>query len=171
MANNLDIMEAAFKLNSELQSIAGPPEEGLLANSQQVLNMVLVANTRPYIIKIANQINGTYEMGWYDGCAVMIRRLVETLLIECFEAHNIKANIQDSRGDYFMMRDLVTATLNQTEFVLSRNGKKSLPRFKDTGDKSAHSRFYTAIKSDIEPLRPDLRLLVQELLNHSKLKN
>ena len=47
------------------------------APSQCVIPLSVVRGTRGYIERVANQINGTYENGWYDACAVMIRRVLE----------------------------------------------------------------------------------------------
>ncbi len=83
-----------------------PPVEGLESKSQSIVYNVLVKGTRPYIEKISNQINGCYEYGWFDACAVMIRRLLETLIIEVFEHHKIESKIKKS-GDYLYLKDLI----------------------------------------------------------------
>ncbi|KAA3531792.1 hypothetical protein DXM29_05480 [Agrobacterium tumefaciens] len=132
--------------------------------------MSLVRGTRQYIENIANQANGAYENGWYDASAVMLRRLVETLIIEAFEHHQIDSKIKNSEGDFFFLRDLVTKTLAETKWNLSRNAKQALPKLKDLGDKSAHSRRYIAQRRDIEPLLPEIRTVVQELVFLSGLK-
>src|SRR5258706_4927786 len=50
--------------------------------------------TRHYLMMVVHQINTTYETACFDACAVMLRRLVESLIIEAFEAkgfdHEIK---------------------------------------------------------------------------------
>ena len=146
-----------------------PPAEGTESKSEAIVYKALIANTRGYVEKISNQINGCYEMGWYDGCAVLIRRLIETLIIEVFEAKGIEQNINKD-GDYMYLRDMISVTLAQTSLNLSRNAKKALPKLKDVGDKSAHSRRFIAFRHDIDDLKPDLRLIVQELLIISGIK-
>ena len=48
-------------------------------------NQALVeGKAKDYIVNIVYQINGTYEYGWYDACAVMLRRLMESLIIEAY---------------------------------------------------------------------------------------
>jgi hypothetical protein len=63
--------------------------------SDSILPRELFANTRAYIERVVSQINGSYDHGFYDCCAVMCRRLVETLIIEVYEsrarARDIKA--------------------------------------------------------------------------------
>lgn len=147
-----------------------PPEEGGSPQSEQVLAHSLVKGTRGYIERIVKQINGTYERGWYDGCAVMIRRLLETLIIEVFEHHNRASAIQSSGGDFFYLRDMIQATLVEGSWNLGRNVKSALPRLKDIGDKSAHSRRYIAHRKDIEDVVGDLRVTVQELIYLAGLK-
>jgi hypothetical protein len=148
----------------------GPPAEGTASPGEQVVLRSLVRGTRSYIERVANQANGAYEMGWYDACAVMIRRLLETLIIEAFEKAKLAAKIQNSGGDFVYLRDLIDACMNEPSWNLSRNCKAAMPRLKDIGDKSAHSRRYNAHKGDVQPLLGDVRVVVQELLSLSGLK-
>ena len=112
----------------------------------------------------------TYENGWYDGCAVMIRRLLETLIVEVFENYKIATKIQNPNGDFYYLSDLISCTLSETSWNLSRNSRQSMPKLKTVGDLSAHSRRYNAHKSDIDNIIPDLRVVVQELLYLAGLK-
>lgn len=147
-----------------------PPTEPQMPQSEEVLPHSLVSNTRGYIEKIVFQINGTYEQGWFDACAVMIRRLIETLIIEAFENHNIAGNIKSPSGDYLYLRDLINRTLTETAWNLGRNTKTGIPHLKDIGDQSAHSRRFIAQRADIQNIIPDLRTVVQELLFLAGLK-
>ncbi|MFD1186676.1 hypothetical protein, partial [Pontibacter rugosus] len=121
--------------------------------------------------KVAIQINQTYEQTCYDACAVMVRRLVEILIIETFEAHQKSAIIKDSNGDYFMLNDLISRFQSESwPQNPSRNLKKTLLELKGIGDKSAHSRFYNAQRSDIDDVKVQLRGATEELLYLSKIK-
>jgi hypothetical protein len=117
-----------------------------------------------------SQINGCYASGWYDACAVMIRRLVETLVIETFESHKMESKIMNPTGDYLHLGGLVTNALNEPKWNLSRNAKRALPRLKDVGDLSAHNRRFTAQREDIEKVIPDLRVVAQEFIFLARLK-
>lgn len=147
-----------------------PPEGGLEAIGQPVVPFILLRNTRGYLERITHQINGSYSNGWYDACAVMVRRLVETLIIEAFEKHGISANIKNTTGDFYYLADLISKTLSETAWNLSRNTKQALPKLKDIGDKSAHSRRFNAVRNDIDKIIPDLRVVIQELVYLSGLK-
>jgi hypothetical protein len=170
MSSTRNIIATAKAIHTEIASGVGPPEEGLLSTTQPVIMMSLVRGTSGYIEKVSNQINGAYEKGWYDACAVMLRRLIETLIIETFEHHKIASKIQNSGGDFYYLRDLIDKTLSEKTWNLSRNTKQALPKLKDVGDKSAHSRRYVAQRGDIQPLLVDIRTVVQELTYVSGLK-
>jgi hypothetical protein len=167
-----DALTLAKKLKECAPKAFVAPSEGLRAANEFVISQAMVHDTRGYIEKVANQINGSYEKGWYDGCAVMMRRLVETLIIECFECHNITHKIQNpANGEYLYLSDLIDATLNEsTAWVLGRNAKKGLPKLKGIGDRSAHSRRFNAFREDIDKCSDDFRVVCQELLYIAKLK-
>lgn len=165
-----NIFATAKAIHTELALQVGPPEEGFVATTQPVIMMSLVRGTRGYIERVANQINGAYEKGWYDACAILLRRLIETLIIETFEHYNIASKIQNASGDFLYLRDLIDKTLAEKTWNLGRNTKQALPKLKDIGDKSAHSRRFVAQRGDIQPLLADIRTVVQELLYLSKLK-
>lgn len=165
-----NFFSTAKAIQTDVSKELGPPEEGLLSDTQPVVTRSLARNTRGYIERVVNQINGAYENGWYDACAVMLRRLIETLIIEAFEHYKIESKIKNSKGDFFYLRDLIDKCLSETSWSLGRNCKQALPKLKDVGDKSAHSRRFIAQRGDIDPLLSDIRVVVQELLFIANLK-
>jgi hypothetical protein len=164
----------ALQLAKNLQSSAPtsfvPPSEGTKPINQHILPHALVSGTRGYIERVVFQINGSYENGWFDGCAVMMRRLLETLIIECFEANSIERKIKNSDGDYVQLSELVVLTINENSWNLGRDTKKILPKLKELGDRSAHNRRYNAHREDIDKVSQDYRLACQELLYIAGLK-
>lgn len=164
-----DALELARRLQEAAPSAWIPPAEGTTPRSEMVLYRSLVSGTRGYIERVTDQINGAYEQGWYDGCAVMIRRLLETLIIETFVAKGIEDRIKKD-GDFMYLRDMIGVTVAEESLNLTRNTKKALPKLKDIGDKSAHSRYFLAHRQDIDNIRDDLRTVVQELLFVSGLR-
>lgn len=120
--------------------------------------------------RITHQINGTYSNGWYDSCAVMIRRLLETLIIETFESHHIAHVIKNQAGDFLYLSNLISTALSEPTWNLTRNAKQALPKLKDIGDKSAHSRRYNAVRNDIDKLNSEIRVVVQEFVYLAGLK-
>ena len=102
----------------------------------------------------------------------MTRKLLETLIIECFEFHEISSKIKNGDGDFFYLSDLITKFLDEhgKSWNVGRNAKKGLPKLKSVGDKSAHNRRYNARKPDLENLREELRTTIEELVIISKNK-
>jgi len=49
------------------------------------LSRELWKDTRGYIEKVCEQMNGCYQFGFFDAASVIMRRLVETLIIEAYE--------------------------------------------------------------------------------------
>lgn len=170
MAGARNIFSAAKAIQADVARELGPPEEGVRSGSQRVLPFSVVRGTRGYIERVANQANGAYENGWYDACAVMIRRLLETLIIEAFEHCSIAGKIKNPAGEFFHLRELIAKCLQESSWNLSRTCKQALPKLKDIGDKSAHSRRYNAQRGDIDPLLADIRLAVQEFVYLAGLK-
>lgn len=132
-------------------------------SSDELFSMEIMQDTRNYIQRIALQANGCYERGWYDACAVMVRRLIETLIIECFEAHSLELKIKNANGNYIALSDLITKFLNESTWNLSRTTKNNLPKLKEIGDLSAHNRRFIAGRNDIEKFAQDIRIIIQEL--------
>lgn len=166
--------EALKQLRLFCKSDLLPRLESLKANhipeTEQVLPMTVVQNTRGYIENIVLQANGCYEHQWYDACAVMIRRLVETLIIQLYEAKGKAADIQDKDGNFSMLNILVNKITTDTSWNLGRETKAALPLLKSLGDRSAHNRHYLANKADIDKVLPGFRVVVDDLLHLSGLK-
>ncbi len=167
-------MEALKQLRLFYHSELLPRVEGLTADpvpeTEQVLPIAVVENTRGYIEKVVLQANGSYEHQWYDACAVMIRRLVETFIIELYEAKGKAEEVQDADGNFLMLRDLVDRISVEKDWNLSRETKRILPLLKNLGDRSAHNRRYLAKKRDIDKVLPGLRVVTDDLLHLAGLK-
>lgn len=138
-------------------------------HSNSFIPMELHKSTRKYIDNVMLQINGSYDGGLYDCCAVMCRRLLETLIIEAYEAKGKTAAIQGTDGNFFMFQGLLNVILKDPNMTLGRNAKKGLEELKALGDKSAHNRRFNAVKNDLDSIRADVRTAAQELLHLANL--
>jgi hypothetical protein len=149
-----DAMELTH-LDDEIMTFAAQSESmkailiGILARleetepSEELFPMEIVEGTRNYIEKLAAQANGCYRRGWYDSCAVMVRRLVEILMIDCFERHNIAPKIEDANGDYCGLGLLIGLFRAESSWHVPRSLKRYLPKLgdlKEIGDTGAHGR-------------------------------
>lgn len=130
-----------------------------------VIHPELFKNSRGYIIKVVDQVNASYQYDLFDCCAVMCRRLLETLIIECYENQGRSESIQDKDGIFFMFSGLLSMVENDTVLGLSRNSVQALREFKKLGDLSAHNRRFNARKPDIDQVKGGLRIASDELLH------
>ncbi len=154
------ILHNAFKKNfhKNISDLITPEIEYLLFPEE------LFSNTRGYLIKVAEQATLCYEYQAFDACLVLIRKLVETLIIELFEKHNIEGEIKGNDGYFYSFSDLISRLLSNPKWNISRNTTLSLPRIKKFGDLSAHNRRFIAKQNDIDSIKDDIRIVFQELL-------
>lgn len=125
-----------------------------------------VAGTRTYLERLVFQINGSYEYGFYDSAAVLMRRLVESLLVEIYIHEKRAAEIRNA-GSFLQLERLIAYVRNDQAVTLSRNAPGTMTEIKQLGDTAAHDRVYITQQSDIDHLRPRYRRLLQELLSLS----
>ncbi len=140
-------------VNGEIEEV--PSEEFLPRN--------LIVNAPFYIEKNINEMLLCYDKGLYSACLVMMRKLVETLIIECFEKYGIENEIKDSNGEFFYLSKLIPCFLNASKWNASRNISKSMDKIKKYGDLSAHNRRFFAKKADLLDIKDDLRQAIQEI--------
>lgn len=81
----------------------------------------------------------------------------------------IEGKIKDGSGNYLQLTDLISKALVEPSFSLSRNAKKALPSLRDLGHMSAHGRFFTAQKGDVDKMQPGCRVVIEEFLHHARL--
>lgn len=125
----------------------------------------LFDNTRGYLTTVAQQAAACYDQGLYDACSVMTRKLLEVLIIEAFERHNISNKLKNSSDNFYYLSDLIEIFKTETTWNIGRNAKNSLPSLKKMGDLSAHNRRYIARKIDLDKLKDDLRIVLEELIH------
>ena len=134
--------------------------------TENLFPLELFDNTRDYLKKTAIQAIICYDMGAYDACLVMIRRLIETLIIELFEKRAIADRIKNSHGNYMFCSDLIDELLKEKGlWTIGRNTVQALPSIKTKGDLSAHNRRFNAKKNDIDQLKDGLRITIEELIH------
>ncbi|HVY87206.1 MAG TPA: hypothetical protein VG943_18885 [Caulobacterales bacterium] len=147
--------------------IAGAPTT--IPETDSVVPRSLFVGTRGYIEKVVRQINASYDAGLYDCCAVMCRRLLETLIIEVYERAGRASDIKKDGTHFHMFGELLRIISSDAAFNLGRNAKKGLEDFKRLGDSSAHDRRFNARQSDIDIVRAGMRSSAEELLHLARL--
>lgn len=154
-------VSAVEDLDAEWSDLLGPQ---LPPPTDSVLPLELFFDTRGYIERVVRQCNTSYDNALYDCCAVMLRRLMETLIIHVYEHEGREGEIKGRDGNYLFLSGLVGHIKKDQTLSLSRNTQKALESCKALGDLSAHNRRYNAVRDDIDRVRHDSRVAAQELL-------
>jgi Domain of unknown function (DUF4145) len=131
--------------------------------SDEVIPKDFVSGTRLYLEEIVHQINGAYDNGFYDACAVLCRRLMESLIIEVYISRSRQHEIQ-ANGVFFFLDRLISYIRNDTAVTLGRNTPKTMEEMKQIGDTAAHDRTYITRKGDIDGIKANLRRTISDLL-------
>jgi len=124
---------------------------------------------KPYLDKLIKQINHTYANNCYDACAVLLRRLFEVLLIMTYQYLGIDNEIKDRTGNsYLMLEGIVNNAKTNNTLKLSRI-KNQFDTFRKVGNFSAHNITYTASRKDIDDIKLDYRVMLEELYNKANI--
>lgn len=162
-------LSVAEQIQADADKFYTPNYEGRQARHNRIIDPRLVRQAGTHVESIVNSINGTYENGWFDACAVMLRRLIETLIIEAYLGIGRHNDILDNNNHFIDLNSLIKMACDGNDPHLSRTSKRILPKIKALGDRSAHNRTFLAKPSSFESLSSnfhvDLQALVQELLS------
>jgi hypothetical protein len=131
--------------------------------SGAVLPSDAVAATRGYLEQLAYQINGTYDCRFFDACAVLCRRLMETLLIEVYVSRGRHLEIQQN-GVFVPLERLLAHIKGDRTMALGRTTPKTMDEVKQLGDTAAHDRTYLTPQVDIDDVKARYRKMIGELL-------
>lgn len=131
-----------------------------------------ILDTAPYYIKLtAKQMNQCFECCLYDAVLVVMRKLIETLIIECFERYGIDDNIKDDKGNFFFLSELIPRFVVADKWNVSRNLETYIKMVKKYGDLSAHNRRFLAKRSDMNIFKFEMRQVIQEIIMIIDYKN
>lgn len=118
---------------------------------------------------LCKQINASYENNLFDCTAVIMRRLLESLLVLSYQKAGIETDIMN--GNYHVTLDKIIKNAEKnTTLALSGNTKKDMALFKDLGNYSAHKIWYNCTQGDIKPHILKYRVIIEELMYKSGLK-
>jgi hypothetical protein len=130
-------------------------------------------DTRGYVEIVCKQLNGCFRAAYYDAASVMLRRLMETLIIEAYEKLKRSDEIKDGDGNYLMLKHLVERASGKPPHAglnLGRDARKNLEDVKSLGDRSAHNRRFNAHSTDLISIQAGVRTTAQELIQIADLK-
>jgi hypothetical protein len=156
------------KLQSEITGIHVESED--VVSDDTIIPRPLFENTRGFIESLAKQINASYDFNIFDGCAVLMRRLLEVLLILSYEHLKIESEIQGADGNYLMLEKIVNNAKKNSTLKLSRDAKTTLDDFRTIGNFSAHKVYYNCRRADLKKISMAYRAIVEELLYKSGIR-
>jgi hypothetical protein len=156
-------------LQTEIPGIHVESED--VISDDLILPRELYENTRGFIVSLAKQINASYEFNIFDGCAVLMRRLLEILLILSYEHLGIEKAIQDQDGNYFMLEKILNDAKANKTLKLSRDAKSVMDDFRTLGNFSAHKIYYNCHRSDLKTIALHYRATIEELLYKSAIRS
>ncbi len=116
-----------------------------------------------FLRPVFEQVQGCYAYEFRDAALVMLRKLVESLIIEGYEVSGRGSEIKKN-GNYLQFGDLVGKATSGTLFRLSRDSKIAIEDVKKLGDNAAHTLHFHARKSEVDQLRKGARILLEDLL-------
>jgi hypothetical protein len=155
--------EISFKVDSDLAAeLDAPQANPLLSTAVPFLPNDLIDERHRVLQKILWEVNRCYDAACYNSCAAMIRRLVESLVIDSFERHGLADKIKRN-GEYMEFGALIGQAMAEPMLKLTRNTKRILPDLKFFGDLGAHNRMALVRKDDLDRLHNQIRAGVEEL--------
>lgn len=140
-----------------------------IESDSEVIDEIKFCGKRQFVDRLIRQINHSYSNNCYDACAVLMRRLFEVLLVMSYQHYNIDDEIKDSSGKgYIMLDGIVKKAQNNGTLKLSRI-KNEFDTFRQVGNFSAHNITYLAGKKDIDDIKLNYRVMLEELFNKAGL--
>jgi len=134
--------------------------------SNNLFPLSIFDNTRGYIVAFAKEASCAYDYSLYNSCFFMVRKIIEVLIIELFERHGIENKIQNENGNYIMLSELFNHLISEKKWQLSKIVKQDIPKIKKLADASVHNKRFFAKKPDIENIKVEIRIILEELINH-----
>ncbi|HIX50812.1 MAG TPA: hypothetical protein H9851_05965 [Candidatus Borkfalkia faecavium] len=124
---------------------------------------------RKYLDQLIYQINHSYANNCYDAAAVLMRRLFEVLLVLSYQNYGIDDQIKDSTGKGYIMLDGIVKNAKNNQILKISRIKSEFDTFRMVGNFSAHNITYTAGKKDIDDIKLNYRVMLEELYSKAGL--
>lgn len=156
------------KLQSTHPDLTSEGEE--IVSVDTLLPQALYDGSRGFIESLAKQINASYEYNIFDGCAVLMRRLLEVLLILTYEHCGVEKDIQDATGTYWPLEKITSNAKTHQVLKLSRGGKNTIDEFRTLGNFAAHKIYFVCRRADIKKIASEYRATIEELLYKSGIR-
>jgi len=158
----------SFQINTKYLPQLNAKYEPLIQNksideSPSIIPVEFIQGTYPHLEQMVSQINASYNYTLYDCSAVLIRRLMESLIIEVFIQKKQTNDIRENNV-FLPLERLIGKIKNNQNIILSRNIPQYMNNIKSLGDTAAHDRIYITQKQDIDEIKSEIRKTIKELL-------
>jgi hypothetical protein len=127
------------------------------------LDPAIFKDSPTFISFLIPQINGCWDHSWFEACALICRRLLETLIIHLYETRGWARDIRNIEG-YVGLQKLVDVVSSDARVGLEKRSKEGLAHLKMMGDVAAHDYKVRVRRPDLERKRTELRLACERLL-------
>lgn len=145
-------------------------EDNITINSgSELIDEQKFVGKRKYLDQLIYQINHSYENNCYDAAAVLMRRLFEVLLVLSYQNYGIDDQIKDSTGKGYIMLDGIVKNVKNNQILKISRIKNEFDIFRLVGNFSAHNITYTAGKKDIDDIKINYRVMLEELYDKAGL--
>lgn len=138
-------------------------------SNSELLDEIKFCGKRNFLDQLIYQINYTYANNCYDATAVLMRRLFEVMLILTYQHLGIDDEIKDSSGKSYLMLDSIIKKAKDNKVIKLSRIKLEFDNFRMVGNFSAHNITYTAGKKDIDDIKINYRVMLEELYNKAGL--
>jgi hypothetical protein len=154
--------ELSFKVDSDLAAeLESPEAQPTLAHSVPFIPNDIIGDRHGVLQKVLWEANRCYEAACYNACAAMLRRLVESLIIEAYEHHGIAYKIKEGT-EFVQFGALIGKSCAEAALRLTTSTKRLLPQLKFLGDLGVHNRMALVRKDDLDRLHNALRGGIEE---------
>jgi hypothetical protein len=140
-----------------------PKESAPIAAVDTFVDADIFRECPAFITFLIPQVNGCWDRGWFEACAVTTRRLLETLIVHLYEKRGWASEIKTDFG-YKKLNNLVDKVCGDGRVGLNQHQKDALEHLKMIGDVAAHDYKIRVRKSDLERKRIHLRLTCERLI-------
>lgn len=98
-----------------------------------------------------------------------MRRLFEILLVLSYQKFGIDDQIKDTSGNGYIMLDGIVKNAKSNQTLKISRIKNEFDTFRKVGNFSAHNITYTACKKDIDDIKLNYRVMLEELYSKAGL--
>lgn len=168
MKTSLEFVPIIFQEYDQKYSLLWE-DTNTIQSESELLDESKFCGKRQFLTTLIKQINHSYANNCYDAAAVLMRRLFEVLLVLSYQNFGIDNEIKDASGKgYLMLEGIVGNAKNNQTLKFSRI-KNEFDTFRMVGNFSAHGITYTAGKKDIDNIKLNYRVMLEELYNKAGL--